>query len=342
MKKFLSLILAILMITSTVPMAMATGETTTPEAKKALFDAIVEVETKGHYNCYITSEDNTYKDVIELKKKVWSAYTEAMYVYDYYYEANLFDDHWMDIFVNHEYLDANPEVVAEITEQLTAISKEIDKVIEENNAYVVINTTDFVTAIYNIRYNVTEEGFWKIALSVGGDINIANEKGTLADESWSSGRDLTIDIPYIEEEDATKHYSVMFTQTKFNSGATFFIEYATNVYNCFRNIHILKTAKDNLDGTHTGTCDFCWQDVTEEHTYGEWSDDYDNMTSTRKCSDCENIDTEVIEPDTPDEPDTPNEPNTPNETDKEKNFWENIRELIRLFLELLKSFFNNK
>ncbi len=333
MKKFLSLILAIIMIVSTVPMAMATGETTTLEAKKALFDAIVEVETKGYYNCY---SSDTSESVLSLKEKVWAVYIDALKVYDWYYQANLYDDYWMDTFVNHEYLDANPEVVAEITEQLTAISKEIDKVIEENNAYVVIDATDFVTAIYNIRYNVTEEGFWKIALSVGGDINIANEKGTLADESWGSGRDLTIDIPMDQ---------VGFTQENFDSVTACFVEYATNVYNCFRNIHILKTAKDNLDGTHTGTCDFCWQDVTEEHTYSDWSYDYDSMTSTRECSLCGNVDTEVIEPDTPENPDTPDdpenpdEPENPNKTDKEKNFWENVRDLIELFLKLLKSFF---
>jgi len=305
MKKVLSVILAIMMIATAMPMVFAVEE---DEALEKLDELISESFAYGYcvyypvtfpenYDMELFSEliDIGYKDV-ELSKEYFINNPDAIEpvsgafqkIVDYGYEwtTNGYEDY-----------EGLPVVIIDVT-GLVAQAREYLKIIGEQDA--------------NVIAQVLPETTGELLLS----------KVNTVYEIHKSAYDAVEKLQYVDRLPITSYTG--YTQADFDVAAQELLGILKEIADCKEGKHNSAICIDNGDGTHSVDCSFCgFYTDSMIHIFYEYEDNGDG-TKTAKCICCDATDT--VEAEIPFD---------------ELNFYEKLIELIKNFLELLKEFFES-
>lgn len=233
MKKILSLILAILMIVSTVPMAFAV-EFDKNAYTKALIDAYSAV-----YHVYASDEDST-----SFEK------TAANIFYLGVVEQEVFN---MYPGLQSATLDTDTlATMPEAANAYTVALKEAAKNLPAQSTPIQINSRELIEAMFGTKLEYGENKVSALSEKVSAELT---EKATN-----STVNAITM---LVSKESHT------YTQADFNAAAKDAITYYAQMDNCLSGKHNIEAdiVTDNGDGTHTFTCVFCSELVTVEHSY---------------------------------------------------------------------------
>lgn len=241
MKRFLSLMLAIIMMISIMPMAFAA---------EFNHDEFIDVSTKAWsyaYNLYASDEFST------SKQKAWS---------NMFYLANIFvavQEKYPQlesnniVYVEPQELKENPEAGSALTVAYQEAIKYFEDQIADGTFVIQVDASEYMIAMYLPIVTYGTEKVEELKAKVPADMtNRANE----ADVNYSNL--LTI------EEDVSSY-----TQAQFDSDMAFAIEYWNMVYDCLGGKHSIgnNSVTNNDDGTHSYICCFCTENATEEHSF---------------------------------------------------------------------------
>lgn len=265
-KKLLALVLTLIMVLASSPLAIATDKETDPIENCLNLSLELLIKTSSSY--IIPNAGTLYDGFIVPKEAIWNVYNEVTEILEEKYSnANLLvPSAVFQIKPNTNYLSENPEKTKEITDTIISGISRIDKIIEDNNMETILDTSVFVNTIYRIGFEYTLEDMMDIAMLTMGKETVDPSA------SLYSFFEYTFDLPLFSEDkkDEGKLHELVYghlTQENFDSATTPAVIYFAKIYNCMKENHILETATDNGDGTHTGVCSFCTQETTEEHKY---------------------------------------------------------------------------
>lgn len=233
MKKFLSLILAILMIVSTVPMAFA-AEFDKDAYTKALIDAY-----SAAYNIYAPDENST-----SSQKTIDNLFYLGAVELAIFEEYPALEGATLDV----EKLATMPEAANVYMEALEEAALHI----KGRMTSVQVNSKGLMAAMYG-------------TLLKHGEATVSDFTNKLSAELTEKATTSTINATSILFAKDSHNY----TQADFDSVAMDSIMYYTQIDNCLSGRHNILTdpATDNGDGTHTFTCAFCTEIATVEHKY---------------------------------------------------------------------------
>lgn len=345
MKKLLSVILAIIMVATLVPMAFA------EEACEHVFDEETLVRPCFVDNAYVPGSF-VCGECGETVEAGFADFTEFVEVYGCIYglyasiyvqgEENAYGQDMFESYVvsiedicyltNYEQ-DVVDAAIALMKEDLA----EMKTFIAENEYIAVLDLTQ--SAISQIKeeflliYNYSGPETLKMREE-------AAEEFVAGEEYWSK-REHEI-LSEIISEYGGQYAKVPANliaelQEYYDWSAAFF----NQAYDCvFLDKHDVKEFTDCGDGTHIGNCSFCTADnITETHTWGEYTENADG-TMTAKCTDCTATDSIIVEEPDIEEPDVEEpdveEPEVEEPSFEELNIAEKLIELIKDFLKLLK------
>ncbi len=300
-KKFLSVILAILLIVSVPPVAFA------EESCNHVFDYTAEYLTRPAQNGDGTWSDGYYlyeclngcgasekkyvkrADYSELESTVDSR--EFQLPYNCVYEDNqklaeINDMLWSWMFgsyfnaIMYERIESEQYIVDLATAELKEFIKEVNLALAEGSLVIILDTSEF----YGYLLDISD----KLEAGVYDGINLENEefKNELA-----SAMQAAEDIHNAQKYDLSKSY-----QAEFDVATDRFIELFTQFEACVNGTHDTtgSSHKDNGDGTHTVTsgCPVCGAiSVTQAHIYGAYLADGNATcvsfgTKTASCTVC--------------------------------------------------------
>ena len=363
MKKVLSIILAIMMIATAVPMAFAAEECehefNTETLVRASFTE--STYTPGYFVC---AKCNETVEAYLAKEKI-AEYVDTM-AYIWY------------IKVAYYYTE---EVQTVANETINNLLAEFEAKYEGIDPYYLTEyETDILSAMIDdlkliaaeakkfendIIYNLESSGKYSFIedLMVNKYNSYIPEGAAIREETLSK---IEEELDLISDR-IFNVYKLMAEYAKEHPEAPYNPEYIAEVEECydlemqiyfqmldciFNNKHIVETFTDCGDGTHIGACTFCVAEgVTEAHTWGEYTENAD-YTKTAKCVSCDATDTVEMEKpeediETPEE-DTDEDIETPEEdvvTPEEEipfeklEFYEKIAVVLKDFFDLLKNFF---
>lgn len=326
--KVLSLILAIVMIVSMMPMAFAYSYD-----YEAWMNAYLDflVNTSNVYDA--ADEELTASDVsmavymlyADALNKVQAAYPD----YDVY-----------NAFGYSERLEEMPEVANALTVALNEASAKLEKSIADGTFTVVIDTSKVIPVYYAPFYLTNDED--KIFAFIEG---LPAEKVAAAEESAIKSDEIL--VAAIEGEK-------VYTQDDYDEAAAAMVEFYTCVLNCLTQTHnIDKFVVNSSDNSkHFGVCSLCGIEIDEPHRYGIYVPNNDatteaDGTKTAVCVDCGVTDTKVDEgsklekEEEKTEEDKTENDKTEGEEKEELSFFESIAKMFTDFFESIKNFFKN-
>ena len=237
MKKLLSLILAIIMIVSTVPMAFAVEF-----EHETYVDAFVEFMT---YTINVYESDETLSSSDKLASNLLYLMSICLSVTNEYPEID-------------SLLAAEPEQLLEFPEAGNAYIdafnegiKYYEDLIADGTFVIRIKTDKFTDVYYR-------------ALATYGQKKVDNLIAKIPIELTEKSEESAKKIDNFEV-----HYIDSYTQADFDKEIEYAVAYWTQVNNCLGGKHSISynPATDNGDGTHTFTCAFCTDIATAEHSF---------------------------------------------------------------------------
>lgn len=360
MKKVLSVILAIMMIATAMPMVFAAEECEHVFDEETLVRPYFEKNTLhlGNFTCSICNETV----VVHLAKEKITEYAEV-YAYTWYI-GEVASYHTDEVMISAKekvsnlmnnfyakYEGINPYYLTEYEEHILSSMINDLKVIatdlEPFEEDIIYNMESAVIAEHKI--NVLDEYY---AGYIPSEFVVREEKMNELQEELENWSNRIYELSELIIKYAQEH-----PESPYNPEYTAEVEeyYAFHARNfnismdcAFNNKHLVEKFSDCGDGTHKGDCSFCVAEgVTEAHTWGEYTENTDG-TKTAKCISCEATDTIIPEiPDDDENVDIPENPDNNDENNEaeipfdELNFYEKLIELIKNFLELLKEFFES-
>lgn len=239
MKKLLSLILAIIMIVSTVPMAFAVEFD-----EEAYVDAATKLNTYL-MNLYESDETSTHAE----KTGINFIYVTCLLI--------LAEQEYPEL----ENIDGDIESLKSMPEAanaLTAVYQEAVRYFEDliaSGQYVVqVDTSEWIAAEYTTKVYYSDEQIDALIAKVPAELTAQAEQAKYYYEEV-----------ILSDFDDTIEYS----QADFDKDMAVCIAYWTQVNNCLGGKHSISynPATDNGDGTHTFTCAFCTDIATVEHSF---------------------------------------------------------------------------
>lgn len=169
---------------------------------------------------------------------------------------------------------------------------EIDKMTASVNSALPVNVTDISEIVISgdTVISVTTKDIK--APIINGITDGSNYCGTIT-FTVTDDSDVSVTInSEVAQPDANGVYTIVGDTSAYGIKATdaFGNEtlYTITVYETHPS---LSNHQDNGDGTHTGICDFCNEDVTEDHNFGDWCPT-DETTHEQICDDCGYIKTD--------------------------------------------------
>lgn len=292
MKKVLSVILAIMMIATFVPMAFAEGECEHVFNEETLVRPEIP-ESTGYYICSACNEtvvvkaadySQWYSAMLALQATRYSIYLpdgvlDTQEVYD-------LDNEFADVFASGKIselkIESEQNEIDFITDRAKEYKTAIDTILEENGAVLVVDTTDYYfygmycdTAFFIKKHDLNE--IWAM-------------EERFPEEMIAAGSKATGDtIAYIRtakenpEEASQEEFDAILKDQKI---------FAEAFFNCLEGKHDFLNCTDNLDGTHSLVCKFCSFDAKESvaHEWGEYISNGDG-TQTATCKYCDATDT---------------------------------------------------
>ncbi len=319
MKKVLSIILAVMVFATFVPMALAQGECEHVFNEETLVRP-ESFELTGHYICSACNEtvvvkaadySEWYLAMLALQATRYSIYLPDGVVDTQ--EACDLENEFADVIASMNISDIKIESEQAGIDALTDRAKEykiaLDAILKESGAVLVVDTTDYYfygiypdTAFFIKKYDLTE--VWAM-------------EERFPEEMIAAGSKATEDtIAYIRtakenpEEASQEEFDAILKDQKI---------FAEAFFNCLEGKHDFSNCADNLDGTHSLICKYCSFDANESaaHEWGEYVPNGDG-TKTASCKYCDATDTIG---------------------EKVMDLGKEITELINIFIKLIESLF---
>lgn len=234
-KKILSLILAIIMIVSTMPMAFAYNFD---------YDAYMEEYldfTVYTSNIYTAEGLTSYEVSIALVLAYGTALESVMTTYPEIAEAFGFP----------EKLDKIPEAADALTAALKEVNSTVEKNIADGTFVVIIDTRKAISSYYKVSMTHTIEEMEALLAKVPAELTEKAEASAVACDDIITNAAL----------DPTSY-----TQADYDKAAADMIEYYTQFTACLDGIHDYAYLT-NGDADHTATCEFCTETTTSAHSY---------------------------------------------------------------------------
>lgn len=336
MKKVLSVILAIMMIASFVPMAFAEGECEHIFNTETLHRPGTADE-KGYFYCSvcqnkvevnIANYELIYQAVFD-----WTVVTENVYSFEKPYDTERieyfgnvyqkFEDSFIDFTDSGIYTECEQEVLDSFAQILKSLTAELVSYFDELGAKKVID--------------VTEHIFYNEYLNVYVRLRYANDEINAVLENIS--QEFLEEIGSEDSYFAARAYlkkgyddPSSVTQEEFNSIILGAKKYGDALLNCLSEKHNYYKATDNFDNTHSVYCACCQKsaDIIETHTWGEYISNGDatteaDGTKTARCEKCQATDTVIDE--------------GSKIKDKTSILYRDLIELIKMFINLLVKLF---
>lgn len=325
-KQTLSTIIAVMLILSVVPMAFAADECEhvfNTETLVRPFDESYNPVADPHFYCSACGEKVPVKpaDFSEYFKTLGMA---AGYIDSVYMEENAADvmgDYFAQCYpcdnvdgIVFYYTEYEQDIVDAYTAEVLEYVAGAPAVIGENGLNLILDATVIFAAQWYMQWGMEflgEEPIMKVFNAIE-DFMIEFEEtvvSRLSEIVTMNPADITPEI--------VAEYDILTVEY-----AAFYFDFV----NCARGIHSVTEATDNGDGTHTGICDFCSEEVTEEHT------------AETSCDCCDFF----VEDDNTENEGTDNEDTGNNDsdiTDEENDEKLTFEEIIEKWIEVLKDFF---
>lgn len=334
MKKVLSVILAIMLIASFVPMTFAEGECEHIFNTETLHRPKAVLSEPGYFICSLCGEQVSAApaDGIGVIRAIfdWYCLVENVYIFNKPFDSEkneYFNREWTYLEDNIGpdedcwYTEYEQEKVDEWVEKLVALTAECECYLKEIGAKKVIDVSEYSIlsefAIYELSYKYTGEQMNAIIHNVPEEVKA---------KAWASeeAADEYLRFAYKNPEKAS--------QEEFDKTLVGMKDYMAEYKNCLDGIHNFYKAKDNFDGTHNVYCAFCQMDGEQNtsHTWGEYISNGDatteaDGTKTAKCEKCQATDTVIDE--------------GSKIKDKTSILYRDLIELIRMFIDLIINLF---
>lgn len=236
MKKIFSLLLAIIMIVSIMPMAFAT---------EFDHDAYIDASSKVSaymFNLYASDEVSSSSE--KFLSNIFYVGNVGYAVANFYPELKDSSD--------VEVLKVNPEAGNAVTAAYQEAVKYFEDQIASGTYIIQIDASKFAVAV-------------ELPVATYGTKKVENLIAKVPIDMTNKANDA--DAKYMEilcSEDASSY-----TQAQFDSDMAFAIEYWNMVYDCLGGKHSVgnNSVTNNNDGTHSYVCYFCTGSATEEHSY---------------------------------------------------------------------------
>lgn len=333
MKKVLSVILAIMMIATVVPMAFAAEECEHVFNEETLVRPTIKSE--GTFVCSACGESVAvkladYSNFNPAYSIITAAETSIYSSEEASYEIMSKLDRWFSEIVDYmekSGIDSLFQMTEYEQEHVDALTEILNKDVLplEEVVFYGIEIGYAVTLVTHYEAYYGEE-IYEIP----------------SDASYIAFENLGSEFGAIQQKVLEDPTSV--TQEEYDAVAEKAIAFFTNIISCAEGKHIYENATDNGDGTHSADCTFCdAEGITEAHTWGEYTENADG-TKTANCISCEATDTIVPEnPDDDEDIDTPETPDNDENTEEEIPFdelslYEKLVDIIKNFIELLRKF----
>lgn len=238
-KKILSLILAIIMIVSTMPMAFAYNFD---------YDAYMEeyLDFMVYSSNVYTAEGLTPDDMqLALMIAYGTAFNEVSATYPEIVEAFGFP----------EKLDEMPEAADAMTAALANTNATIEENIANGTFVVIIDTRKAISSYYKVAMTHKEEELDAFVEKIPAELTAkAKASAEACDELLSNA---ALD-------------PASYTQDDYDAAAADMITYYTQLSACIDNdYHLYDVAVKDNNETHTKTCIFCTATETSAHSYSD-------------------------------------------------------------------------
>lgn len=324
MKKVLSLILAVVIIASAIPVAFAADECEHIFQKDSVVssgDYLTEQYCKcGNCGEVVLVKMADYSGYIMATIKLWSV-TESVYTsYDFTETENERIEYISTRFSEiEEEVENYPYVLTDkYQDAADAWAAEITSLANEVASYIkgekLVDATEFlffdqILYVY-IRSIYTNKEIKEIENKMPEGMDDAAFDARIAGHQYL--------------ENARKNPETA-SQEAFDAVWKDLEIYGRALINCLENNHDYSKGTDNLDGTHSLCCYFCGFDAetTGAHVWGEYVSNGDG-TETAKCTYCEATDTKVEE-----------------KTEADEEIADNIFQLIKIFIDMIIDFFES-
>ncbi len=316
MKKVLSIILALALIVTCLPVAFAIK---LPDNEAALYNELVRMysNTVAYYK--IGDELVSDYDLYDYGMlEIYSVLDDARWYED------LFDADGAE-----NWFKANPEILADCAAELKAVNDSWDELCKENGYVKLLDVTRYAYfALYTDLYYGSEKND---GISDFLDEYVGRE---ITDEWDDVLADGISDFCDKIEEDMDS-----VTQEDFDNSTSAALDFFYQCVDCFEGNHLHGEYTDLGNGTHKTDCTFCkTTDITEAHTYGEYISNNNatteaDGTKTAKCTKCTATDTVADEG-------TKLPPEENNDSDSE-DFFTSIINAIKNFFNQIADFFKN-
>lgn len=324
MKKVLSLILAVIIIASAIPVAFAADECEHIFYKDSVVssgDYLTEQYCKcGNCGEVVLVKMADYSGYIMATIKLWSV-TESVYTsYDFTETENERIEYISTRFSEiEEEVENYPYVLTDkYQDAADAWAAEITSLANEVASYIkgekLVDATEFlffdqILYVY-IRSIYTNKEIKEIENKMPEGMDDAAFDARIAGHQYL--------------ENARKNPETA-SQEAFDAVWKDLETYGRALINCLENNHDYSKGTDNLDGTHSLCCYFCGFDAetTGAHVWGEYVSNGDG-TETAKCTYCEATDTKVEE-----------------KTEADEEIADNIFQLIKIFIDMIIDFFES-
>ncbi len=297
-KKIISMVLAIVLVLSVMPMAFAADECEHMFNEETLVRPALY--QKGHYICPLCNE-KVYVELADLKGFYkayydWYVVVEDVYIYQKPFDTDMktyfYEKFWKieDDFVRDEtgsWVENEQEEVNALTARLEELTEEYRNYLIEIGAVRVVDTSEYAwcetyaPVIYYFEH--TEEEFRQVM------DDFSEEAQNKAFKSREAVREYLSNAHNNPEEAS---------QEEFDKLAEGNIRYTRAICSCLENNHEFIKGTDNLDGTHSLYCYYCTApaEETAPHEWGEYLSNGDatvntDGTKTAKCTYCEATDT---------------------------------------------------
>lgn len=231
-KKILAVLLAVIMMLSVTPMALADGT----DAKEIYLNAMVRYYTLG---------TNIYEGVgvLEISPVLDEALDNIKAKYNI--------DEEFRVHTGNDFVAKYPEAAMEYAEVLNEFSDNIDKFVENQGWEIRVSACELVEAYFQMSLSCDLE--------------------TIEDFLNSIPRE-TLDRYYEKMapySDLTNNPVEFFncTQAEYDEASVAVIEFYNNIKDCLDNEHDYGAPTNSDKDCHTLVCDFCGETLSVEHTY---------------------------------------------------------------------------
>lgn len=295
-KKLISMVLAVVLALSVMPMAFAAQECEHEFNEETLVRPTLY--EKGYYICPLCNE-NVYVELADFRGMYLALYefyavVDSVYIYEKPFEVEM-QDYFVikyteieDSFTSKSWAEPEQTELDALTARLEELTKEYKIYLDEIGSVRVVDVSEYwywceMFASSMIYLDYTEEELKRVF------DDFSEEAQDKAFESRQAAREYLSNVRENPENAS---------QEEFDKLAEDCITYVKASYNCLENNHQFTKGTDNADGTHSLCCYYCTApaEETAAHEWGEYISNGDatvnsDGTKTAECIYCEATDT---------------------------------------------------